>query len=86
MDNEYLANEITTILEQRSKKLGSQVNNSMFWRLIIILSPFLFYAIFLHAGDGAIWKCNNCQLCQWQASNHKDWKGDYRCNKCGEKR
>lgn len=84
MEPNYLSNEIMSILEQRARRMRSDVSNRMFWRLFIMLIPFLIYSISLHAEhNGAAWKCENCRVYQWQHSCNKDWKGNYKCNVCG---
>ncbi len=93
--NNYLSNEMMQILEERSKKIRSEVSNNMFWRLIIILIPFLIYSFSLHAkpievhnigNNGACWRCDNCGMRQWQDSKNKDWAGAYHCTSCGARK
>ena len=91
--NNYLSNEMMQILEERSKKVKAEVSSNMFWRLLIILVPFLIYSISLHAGtveniggNGACWRCENCGVRQWQDSKNKDWAGAYHCNQCGARK
>lgn len=92
---ENLHEETRLITQQRAKKMRADLSNSLFLRMLIMLIPFLIYSISLHAQpdtrhigihQGVHWKCANCRTYQWQATNMKDWKGEYHCTRCGAKR
>lgn len=83
------------IQQDRAHKMRKDVSNYMFIRLMMMLIPFLIYSVSLHCsqpdvrnvcGNGQAWKCNTCRAYQWQASNCKNYAGDYHCTQCGAKR
>lgn len=92
--NNYQSSEMQ-LIEQRAHKVSAAASNRMFLRLMACLCFFAVYTASLYAspidnvaanGQGAAWKCSNCRTYQWQASNNKDWAGNYKCNSCGAKK
>jgi len=99
MNNDYLDNE-TRSLESEIKlaKKNKRPDNRCFIILAMIL-PMFFFTLSADArndhkqktenvkrprGNGKNFKCYDCQINYWMATNQADWRGKYYCTHCGK--
>ena len=96
MNNDYLDNE-TRSLENEIKlaKKNKRSDNRCFIMLAMII-PMFFFTLSADAkpahaskidkgkGNGKNFKCRDCNVNFWMATNQADWQGKYYCSHCGK--
>lgn len=91
---EWVEEESSAVYFERKRKC--RFSESMDYIKLALMMAFVFfcstnlqaedYRVYHVCGNDGVWfMCKNCRVCQWQASNQADWRGNYYCVICGEK-
>ena len=91
--NQWLDNEMQSIAEERKKvKIGSKCSHRT--TIFLFFSTIFFCSYDLEASqkskinvdNGVWWICPTCRTAQWQDNKNANWRGEFFCNKCGQKK